>query len=119
MTVKEFYEAVGGEYKTALERMMNDDFIKRMLSKFLANNSFQTIKQGYLDNDAKAVFEGAHALKGVSGNLVLTDLFNKTCVVTEAVRDYANITELKIDQEMKAFEDSYLNVKEKIEELIK
>ena len=119
MTVKEFYEIVNGDYKTALERMMNDDFIKRMLSKFLANSSFDVIKQGFDNKDAKMLFEGAHSLKGVAGNLALTDLFNKTCVIVELVRDYENVKEFNFVKEMKELEDAYLLVKSKIEELIK
>ena len=119
MTVKEFYEKVGGDYKTATQRLMNDDFIKRMLSKFVANNAFPIIEQGYENKDAKMVFEGAHSLKGVSGNLALTSLFDKTCVVVEAVRDFEHIKEFDIKQEMKELKDTFLLVKSSIEELLK
>ena len=119
MTVKEFYDIVGGDYKTALQRMMNDDFIKRMLSKFIVNNAFSIIEQGFENQDAKTLFEGAHSLKGVSGNLALTRLFDKTCVVVEAVRDYEHIKEFDLREEMKELKDIYLLVKSNIEELVK
>lgn len=118
MTVKEFYAAVGGDYNVALRRMMNEDFIKRMLTKFLANNSFHAIKEGLDNKDPKAMFEGAHSLKGVAGNLALTHLFDKTCVVVEAVRNYEEVKEIHLDKEMKELEDAYLLTKSKIEELI-
>lgn len=119
MTVKEFYELVGGDYKVALERLMNDDFIKRMLSKFISNNSFSVIQEGLNNKDPKTIFEGAHSLKGVSGNLALTSLFNKTCVVVEAFRDYQNIKEIQSTKEIEELESLYIFTKEKIEELIK
>ena len=119
MTVKEFYEIVGGDYKTASERLMNDDFIKRMLGKFLATNSFPIIKEGFEKKDPKMMFEGAHSLKGVSGNLALTSLYEKTCVVVELVRDYQNIKELNVSKEMGELENTYLLIKDKIEELLK
>ncbi len=119
MTVKEFYEIVGGDYNTALSRMMNDDFIKRMLSKFHSNNGFESIIRGYERKDFKALFEGAHSLKGVAGNLALTNLYNDASVVTEATRDYENIKELNIDNELNKLEESYLLTKSKIEELLK
>jgi len=118
MTVEEFYNVVGGDYKTALERLMNPEFIKRMLSKFLVNNSFHIIKEGFENKNPKMMFEGAHSLKGVSGNLSLTNLFNKTCVVVEATRDFENIKEFDLTNEMKDLEETYLFTKQKIEELI-
>ena len=119
MTVKEFYELVGGDYNVALSRMMNDDFIKRMLTKFLANNAFNIIKEGFDNKDAKTLFEGAHSLKGVAGNLALNSLYDKTCVIVEAVRDFENVKEFNLDKEMKELEDTYLLINAKIEELIK
>ena len=119
MTVKEFYELVGGDYKIALERLMNDDFIKRMLSKFISNNSFAVIKEGLNNKDPKTIFEGAHSLKGVSCNLALTSLFNKTCAVVEVFRDYQNIKEIQSTKEIEELESLYIFTKEKIEELIK
>ena len=118
MTVEEFYQAVGGDYKTALSRMMNDDFIKRMLTKFLANNAFHLIKEGFDQKDAKAMFEGAHAFKGVTANLALDNLNQKTCVIVEAVRHYEDIKEFDLHQEMKDLEDAYLLTKSKLEELL-
>lgn len=118
MTVEEFYSVVGGDYKTALERLMNPEFIKRMLSKFLVNNSFHIIKEGFENKDAKTMFEGAHSLKGVAGNLSLTSLFDKTCVIVEATRDYENIKDFDLNKEMKDLEDTYLFTKSKIEELL-
>ena len=117
MTVNEFYDLIGGDYKTALERMMNDDFIKRMLSKFIANNSFHIIKEGFDAKDPKTIFEGAHSFKGVTGNLALTSLYNKTCQVVEQFRDYQNIKEFTTT-EIEELEKQYLFVKEKIEELL-
>ena len=95
MTVQEFYEIVGGDYKTALGRLMNDDFIKRMLSKFVLKNSFDLMIDGFKNKDVKTLFEAAHSFKGVTGNLALTSLYDKTCVIVEAVRDYMNIKELQ------------------------
>ena len=119
MNVQEFYAAIGGDYKTALARMMNDDFIKRMLGKFQASNSFDALLNAYKGKDAKSLFEAAHSLKGVAGNLALVDLQSKVGVVVEAVRDYEHVNELNLDGEMRALESAYLLVKSKLEELLK
>ena len=118
MTVQEFYSAVGGDYKSALARMMNDAFITKMLGKFLANNSYATLEEAYKNKDPKAMFEAAHSLKGVTGNLALDDLHNKSCIIVEAVRNYESVQELNLDAEMKALESSFLLLKSKLEELL-
>ena len=51
MTVKEFYEITSGDYQSALNTMMNDDFIKRMLAKFLQNNAVNDLLEAYGSNE--------------------------------------------------------------------
>lgn len=118
MTVKEFYELIGGDYQTAVARMMNDDFIKRMLTKFLANNAFHLMKQSYENKDAKGLFESAHTFKGVTANLAMTRLYDKTCPIVEAMRDYQSANEIDLSKEMGELEEEYLFAKSKIEELL-
>ena len=51
MTAKEFYEITKGDYQNALNTMMNDDFIKRMLSKFAQNNAVGELLEAYDNKD--------------------------------------------------------------------
>ena len=48
MTVKELYESFGGNYNAAIQLLMNDEFIKRMLTKFVQSNSFVINKENTL-----------------------------------------------------------------------
>ena len=118
MTIKEFYDLVGGDYKTALSRMMNDDFIKRMLSKFLAKNAFPLLKQSFQEKDVKGLFEAAHAFKGVTANLALTRLYDMTCPIVEAVRDFQEGEGFDLAKEMGELEEAYLFTESKLQELL-
>ena len=87
MDVKQFYAEVNGNYEEALSRLMNDAFIARMVAKFYANNSYNDMISAYEKKDVQALFNAAHALKGVAGNLSLTSLFEVASMITEATRN--------------------------------
>lgn len=106
MTVKEFYDAIGGDYSEAKNRLINDAFISRMLAKFAENNTFDEILKSYKNRDFQTLFSSVHAFKGVVGNLALTSLYKISEVITEKTR---NVKEVK--------EDNGLNLDEEIEEL--
>lgn len=67
--------------------MMNDVLIERMIKKFMENNNYHSIIEGYDANNIKEVFALSHSFKGVTGNLALTKLFNIASELTEATRD--------------------------------
>ena len=117
MTVKEFYETTSGDYQSALNTMMNDDFIKRMLAKFLQNNAVNDLLEAYGSKDYEKVFVTAHTLKGVTGNLALISLYNKVIPIVEATRN-ANGS-VNIDSEVNDFKNAYLQLKEQLEILLK
>ena len=104
MDVKSFYEAVGGNYQSALAIMMNDMLIARMLSKFMDNNCCQAIIDAYDKKDYQTVFVNAHSLKGVVGNLALTPLFESASIITEATRNGATPN---IDDEVNKLKERY------------
>ena len=87
MTVKEFYENVHGDYQGALNLMISDAFITRMLGKFAENNRFDDLLQSYKDKNFKGVFEASHSLKGVAGNLSLKSLYDLIVPIVDAVRN--------------------------------
>lgn len=48
--------------------------------------SFDKLRSAIDEGDLRAAFEAAHTLKGVTGNLSLTPLYDKVCAVTELLR---------------------------------
>lgn len=107
MTVQELYETIGGNYQEAVNRMMNDNFIARMLGKFLSSNSYGNVVQAYEEKDFKKLFDEVHSFKGVTGNLALTPLFDLAYKITEATRNLAPGESVNLDNEIKELKEKY------------
>ena len=91
----------GADTQKGLALCMNsEDFYLRMVSM---------IVEEIAENDLEEGFKAAHALKGVSGNLSLTPLYEKVCEITELLRaktemDYSELLQGILD-EKKILED--------------
>jgi len=86
MTVKEFYTAIGASYDEAMSRLMNDDFAKRMLSRFPADQSYAKLAASMEGTDTDDAFTQAHTLKGLCANLSLGRLSDRVAAITELLR---------------------------------
>ena len=68
----------GADTQKGLGLCMNsEDFYLRMVSMIVEEASFETLEKAIAENDLEEGFKAAHALKGVSGNLSLTPLYEK------------------------------------------
>ena len=86
LTIEKLAE-YGADVKAGLNLCMNsEDFYLRMVSMVVAEQSFADLKKAIEENDLDAAFQAAHALKGVTGNLSLTPLYNKVAEITELLR---------------------------------
>jgi HPt (histidine-containing phosphotransfer) domain-containing protein len=86
MTLEDL-KAYGANTEEGLARCLNNEaFYLRMVNLALADKNFDGLKQAMDAGDARAAFEAAHALKGVLGNLSLTDMFDKCSEITELLR---------------------------------
>ena len=115
MTAKEFYEITNGNYQNALNTMMNDDFIKRMLSKFAQNNAVGELLEAYDNKDFQKVFVAAHSIKGVAGNLALTGLYDKVIPIVEGTRNAEASSSINIDSEINDFRKEYNHLMSQLE----
>ena len=100
MDVKQFYETIGGNYAKALETMMNDAFIQRMLIKFLDSTTYTDLLKAADGKDVQGIFNVTHMLKGVAGNLSLTPLQFKAATVCEMTRNSLGF-DPELDKELK------------------
>lgn len=90
------YYSHGIDYANAISRFLGkEDLYFDFLRKFIANNSFHELKPAIESNDADKVFEIAHSLKGVTGNLSLYRLNQLLIPFTESVRNKDNCLEAK------------------------
>ena len=81
----------GANTQDGLGRCMNNEsFYLRLVNMALEDAGFEKLKAAIENNDKKAAFEAAHALKGVLGNLSLTPLYAPTSELTELLRAEAD-----------------------------
>lgn len=89
----------GADTKTGLERCMGQEaFYIRLAGMILQEENFDKLEQAIAAGDLKGAFSAAHALKGVTGNLALTPLFDPIQEMTELLRartemDYSDLME--------------------------
>jgi len=100
----------GADTKTGLMRCMDsEDFYLRMVGLLRKENNFDVLDEALQNNDLDRAFEAAHALKGVTGNLALTGLFEPISELTELLRsrtemDYSEYREKVLAKKQELFE---------------
>ncbi len=87
MTMRECYEAIGGNYKAVLGRLHSEALIRRFTLKFLEDQSYLQLKQALENKNYEDAFRGAHTLKGVCQNLSFDHLYEVSNELTELLRD--------------------------------
>lgn len=79
--------AFGANTAEGLARCMNNEaFYLRMTGMVLADKNFDKLKNAMEEGNARAAFEAAHALKGTTGNVSLTPLYEPVCTLTDLLR---------------------------------
>ena len=86
MTVKEFYDEVGGGYEEMFSKFHSDDMIKKFLGIFVRDESYAALTASMAEGKVEEAFRAAHTLKGVVLNLNIVGLITPVQDVTEALR---------------------------------
>ena len=86
MTIQELYANIGGSYDSAKKILQMDRLIGKFIVKFLDDKSCEKLMTGWENRDGAAIFEGAHALKGVCANLGLDSLSQNASEIAEEYR---------------------------------
>lgn len=86
MEVREVYEKMGADYQEVLRRLPSEALIARLVVKFPADGTFQSLKKALEEQNAQEAFRAAHTLKGVCQNLGFDNLFQPVYDLTEALR---------------------------------
>ena len=87
MTMRECYEAIGGNYEDVLGRLHSEALIRRFTLKSLEDQSYIQLKQALENENFEDAFRSAHALKGVCQNLSFDRLYEVSNDLTELLRD--------------------------------
>lgn len=81
------YIEQGIDIDSALHRFLNkEDVYILFLKKFLADSSYQELISALEENDIEQAFMAAHTLKGVAGNLAMTQLYDAVYPLVEKLR---------------------------------
>ena len=64
----------------------NEDFYIKMVTMALNDTSFEALTEAIENKDLDAAFERAHSMKGVLGNVSLTNVFDPVSEMTEELR---------------------------------
>ena len=86
MTIKECYEAMGGDYEDVLKRLMNEARIQKFALMFKKDPSMSQLTQAMDAGVVVFVFRVAHSLKGICANLGFQSLFEVSYDISEALR---------------------------------
>lgn len=86
MTVQELYESIGGNYENAKKILQMDKLIGKFIQKLLTNDTCEKLVTACESMDGAALFEQAHAMKGICANLGLDSLSAKASEIAENYR---------------------------------
>ena len=87
MNIMELKNA-GVDYESGLKRFSNKaELYEKYLVKFFSDTSFLALGNYISEKNYTEAFKCAHTLKGLSGNLSITSLYEHICVMVEALRN--------------------------------
>lgn len=86
MTIRECYEAVGGNYDEILSRLRTEERITKFLLRVADDKSFELLTNSLETRNMQEAFRAAHTLKGVCLNLSLNRLQESASKLTEVLR---------------------------------
>ena len=100
MTLQELYASIDGNYDHAVQIMRMEKLINRYLSKFPNSGVYEALAAAGESMDPTALFESAHAMKGVCANMGFDKMAAAAGEITEEFRP-GNTRSLS-DDEVKA-----------------
>lgn len=88
MTIREFYQSIGANYDIVLKRLLKESLIRKYLTMFLEDKTYDELKKALHDQQGEAAFRHAHTLKGLCLNLELTNISPDIVRLTDDLRGY-------------------------------
>jgi HPt (histidine-containing phosphotransfer) domain-containing protein len=86
MTLQELYLSIDGDYDQVMRVLRMEKLVDKHIRKFAKNGVVERLLEAGKTKDPTQMFEAAHAMKGVCGNLGLTSLSKKASELTEEFR---------------------------------
>ena len=86
MTLKELYAGIGGDYDQAMRTLRIEKLMDKHIRKLPESGIFAELAAAAERMDGTALFESAHAIKGVCANLGLTEIAGLASDIAEEFR---------------------------------
>ena len=86
MTLQELYQSIDGDYDQVIRVLRMEKLVDKHIRKFTKNGVADRLLAAGKTKDPTEMFEAAHALKGVTGNLGLKDLCSIASELSEEFR---------------------------------
>ncbi len=117
MTLQELYQAIDGSYEQAQKVLRMDKLIDKHIRKLPANTVFSSLIAAGESLDPTALFENAHAVKGVCANLGLVKLSLAASEISEEFRpgNSRRMTDDEVREKLEEIKRMYETAKEEIE----
>lgn len=87
MTVQEFYQQINGDYEGVLQRLMDDERIRKFVKRFPEEKLYEQLNDAIAREDYADAFRCVHSIKGVCMNLGMSVLQKSSSELCEALRD--------------------------------
>lgn len=116
MTLKELYDRIDGDYTQATNVLRMDKLIDKHIRKLPNNGVVDKLIEAAETMDAAALFESAHAMKGVCGNLGLVKLAAAASEISEEFRpgNARNFTDEEVKEKISGISELYEKTKTEI-----
>lgn len=96
MNLKEFYEVSGGDYEATVQRIRNEDMLKKFVMKYAADPSYSNLTAAVADKDWETAFRSVHTIKGIAQNLGFDRLQAAAELLTEDLRGPSELSSEKL-----------------------
>ena len=118
MTLTELYQKIGGDYSQAMRILRVEKLLDKHIRKFAKNDVCENLIAAGESMDPSALFEAAHAMKGVCANLGLTGLADAASVITEEFRpgNARTMSDDEVREKLESIKDMYANTVKNIGE---
>ena len=116
MTIQQLYENIGGNYDQAVRVMKSDRLIDKYIRKLAGSGVGEALAGAAETMDATALFESAHAMKGVCSNLGLDALAGAAGEITEEFRpgNGRRLSDDEVKAKLRAIAEKYRQTAEGI-----
>ena len=86
MTLKNFYDTVGGNYTDVIRRLFDEEIVYEFLFRFANESIFDNLQQAIAIGNREEAFTLIHTFKGTCANMGLGSLYTSAVQLTEALR---------------------------------